>query len=83
MKKCFRISVLTLTALLFHFSSFAQCAMCRVTIENNVANGETNIAAGLNLGILYLLVMPYLLVMTVGYFWYRNSKKKKANLTIR
>lgn len=56
-------------------TSLAQCAMCRATLENNFSNGKAGIAAGINVGILYLLVMPYLAVMTLGYFWYRSSKK--------
>jgi hypothetical protein len=56
-------------------TSWAQCAMCRATLENNFSNGKAGIAAGINVGILYLLVMPYLAVMTLGYFWYRSSKK--------
>lgn len=52
----------------------AQCAMCRSTLENNYSNGNPGIAAGINTGILYLLVMPYLAVMVLGYFWYRSSK---------
>lgn len=83
MKKYTKILILTLIAFTFHLSSYAQCAMCRVTVENNVSNGDTSVAAGLNLGILYLLVMPYLMVMTIGFFWYRYTKKKKANITIR
>jgi hypothetical protein len=59
-------------------SSFAQCAMCRAGIENNVSNGETTIGAGLNMGILYLLTMPYLLAVVLGYLWYRNAKKRKG-----
>ncbi|UII29512.1 hypothetical protein LVD15_15935 [Fulvivirga maritima] len=54
--------------------SSAQCAMCRATVENNVSNGEIGIGAGLNFGILYLFVMPYILVSVVGYFWYKRSK---------
>lgn len=54
--------------------SWAQCAMCRATVENNLSNGDIGIGAGLNFGILYLFVMPYLAVAIVGYFWYRNSK---------
>lgn len=53
----------------------AQCAMCRTQLENNVSNGDPGIAAGINTGILYLLVMPYLSILIVGYFWYKNSKK--------
>lgn len=59
-------------------SSIAQCAMCRAGIENNVSNGETTIGAGLNMGILYLLAMPYLLAAVLGYLWYRNAKKRKG-----
>ena len=46
-----------------------QCAMCRATVENNVANGEIGIGAGLNFGILYLFVLPYLGIMVLGYLW--------------
>jgi hypothetical protein len=34
---------------------FAQCAMCRATVESNVSSGESSIGAGLNKGILFLL----------------------------
>ncbi|WP_373494836.1 hypothetical protein [Aquiflexum sp.] len=57
---------------------YAQCAMCRASIENNVSNGETSIGAGLNMGILYLFAMPYLIAAFIGYFWYRNAKKRKS-----
>jgi len=53
----------------------AQCAMCRSTLENNYSNGNPGIAAGINTGILYLLSMPYLAIMILGYLWYKNSKK--------
>lgn len=53
----------------------AQCAMCRTQLENNVSNGDPGIAAGINTGILYLLIMPYLSILVIGYFWYKNSKK--------
>lgn len=55
-------------------ASFAQCAMCRATVENNFSNGKPGIAAGLNVGILYLLSMPYLAAIVLGYLWYRSSK---------
>jgi hypothetical protein len=61
----------------------AQCAMCRATVENNVSNGETSVAAGLNLGIIYLFTMPYLIVAIIGVLWYRYSKKKKVKIAIR
>jgi len=58
--------------------SIAQCAMCRATVENNINTGETSVGAGLNYGILYLFMAPYLLAMIIGYLWYRNYKKQKA-----
>lgn len=59
---------------------FAQCAMCRTQLENNVSNGDPGIAAGINTGILYLLVMPYLAIITLGYFWYKSSRKNGGEL---
>lgn len=53
---------------------YSQCAMCRATIENNVSNGDIGIAASLNYGILYLFAMPYFVVGTVAYLWYKKSK---------
>lgn len=55
--------------------AWAQCAMCRTQLENNVSNGNPGIAAGINTGILYLLAMPYVAVLVIGYFWYKSSKR--------
>ncbi len=52
----------------------AQCAMCRATLENNVSNGQVGIAAGINFGILYLFIMPYLIVVVLGLLWYKKSR---------
>lgn len=60
--------------------AFGQCAMCRSTLENNFSNGTPGIAAGINVGILYLLSMPYLAVMVLGYLWYKTSKNAKKEL---
>lgn len=64
--------------MVFSANAYAQCAMCRASVENNVSNGEsTGIASGLNTGILYLFVMPYLLAMILGYFWFKKSRQQK------
>ena len=60
--------------------SFAQCAMCRTTLENNYSNGNPGIAAGINTGILYLLAIPYLAAMVLGYLWYKSSKNARKKL---
>ena len=55
--------------------SLAQCSMCRATVANNVSNGDQiGLAAGLNNGILYLFVAPYLLVGLIAFFWYKTAK---------
>lgn len=70
------VKILALGALiliLFVTDSSAQCAMCRTTIESTVSNGRSNIATGINTGILYLLAAPYLIVVAVAYLWWRGS----------
>jgi hypothetical protein len=61
--------------LLFSYSAEAQCAMCRAVIESE-ENGE--MAKGINNGIIYLMVFPYLLVGGIGYIIYRSRRKKRA-----
>lgn len=52
----------------------AQCPMCKITAETNLASGGTA-GKGLNKGILFLLSLPYLLIGTLGVFWWRNKRK--------
>lgn len=52
----------------------AQCPMCKMSAESNLAQGGTA-GKGLNKGILYMFIMPYLLVSTLGFLWYRNRKQ--------
>lgn len=54
----------------------AQCPMCRMSVESNLKNGGTD-GQGLNMGILYMLATPYLIVFGVGYFWWKNRKKEE------
>ncbi len=57
---------------------WAQCAMCRGSVESTMGNGRNNVGVGLNTGIMYLFFIPYLAVAIIGYLWYRNSKKLRA-----
>jgi uncharacterized protein YqgC (DUF456 family) len=68
--------VLVVVLVLFAaIDTFAQCAMCRATVGSNLSEGRNTIGTGLNIGILYLLVAPYLLV-GCGIFFYRRAAKK-------
>lgn len=64
-------------------NAYSQCAMCRATVESNVGTGskepESEVGSGLNTGILYLMVVPYVLIGTVGFLWYKSNQKKKKN----
>lgn len=74
---------LIISFLLVNIAASAQCAMCRSTLENNFSNGNPGIAAGINTGILYLLVLPYLAVLTLGYFWYKSSRNAQQEVSHR
>lgn len=63
------------------FAGWAQCAMCRATLENNLSNGKMGMAAGINTGILYLFFTPYLVIGALAYFWYRASKRARIQRT--
>jgi hypothetical protein len=78
MKK-FAIVFVGMLALLILSSAdlWAQCAMCRGSVESSMGNGRNNVGVGLNTGIVYLFVMPYLIIAVIGYLWYRNSKRNQ------
>jgi len=54
----------------------AQCAMCRAVLESD-ESGQA--AKGINNGIMYLMVFPYLLIAGVGYAIYRSRKNAKED----
>jgi len=60
--------------LLYSLGSQAQCAMCRASLESE---GNTMKAEAVNDGIVYLMIIPYILVGVVGVVVYRMYKKKQ------
>jgi len=54
----------------------AQCAMCRAALETEEGGVK---AEAVNDGILYLMVIPYLLVGILGFAIYRMYFKKKKS----
>lgn len=69
---------ITLIALffLYHAFVFSQCAMCKATLESDLAAGGSA-GKGINNGIMYLIAFPYLLLGVVGYFVYKHYKKTR------
>jgi len=55
---------------------WAQCAMCKATVNENVVTGKGK-GQGLNTGILYLMAFPYIIGGVIAYYYYKAYKKKK------
>ena len=68
--------IIIILLLLYVVDLQAQCAMCKSVVESNMENGDT-IGGGLNDGILYLMVMPYISLALIAFFWVRHNKKQK------
>ncbi len=73
-----KLALILLFFILNSSLSFAQCAMCRGSVETNMSTGRNVIGNGLNGGILYLFAFPYIIVGVIAFMWYRNSKKLHA-----
>lgn len=72
MKKWF---LLVVVFLLLPMAGEAQCAMCRAVTESS-HQGGSSVGDGLNLGIVYLMAFPYLLLGGVGYAIYHYRKSR-------
>ena len=67
---------LVISLILIADIGFAQCAMCRAVLESNADNSA---AEGINDGIVYLMIFPYLLMGGLGYYIYKTHQKQKKN----
>lgn len=65
--------LLLLLILFLSSDAFSQCAMCKAVIEN----GNESMAEGVNNGITYLMVFPYLLIGFLIYAVYRYKRGLK------
>ena len=53
--------------------------MCKTSVESDLANGGS-IAQKLNTGILYLMAVPYLILMLGAYFFFKKSIDTKIKV---
>ncbi len=72
-----RLTGLVIVFLLSTVDLLAQCAMCRGSVASSIGNGKNSVGFGLNTGIVYLFVIPYITVAVIIYLWYKNSKKER------
>jgi len=73
-KKATLVLTLILISVLFPDTISAQCGMCKAVLESSAESGS-KIAEGVNNGILYMMGVPYLLLMVVGFAWYKKFGK--------
>jgi hypothetical protein len=67
-------ATLILVFILQHTIVNAQCAMCRAVLESELGQ-ET--AKGVNNGIVYLMLIPYILIGGLAFFLYRYLQGSK------
>ena len=70
----FKLLFVLLILLIVALPAEAQCAMCRAVLESE-EGGQA--AKGINNGIVYLMIFPYLLIGGIGYAIYRSRKKAR------
>jgi hypothetical protein len=70
MRKLALLSLLLLSTTV----GFAQCSMCKAVAETADGGG---FGAGLNYGIVYLMIFPYLIIGGIAYKIYKNKKAYK------
>lgn len=71
----FKIAVVLFVSFLGSINTYAQCAMCRASLESS---GENQKAEAVNDGIVYLMAIPYLLMALIGVVIYKMYYGKKA-----
>jgi hypothetical protein len=73
MKVLTRLSLLLILLITESVRAAAQCAMCKATAESATENVGKGIGEGLNAGIVYLMLVPYVLLATVGLVFFRKK----------
>jgi len=69
--------------LLPQFDLQAQCAMCKAAAETSLKSNPKSMARSLNSGILYLMAVPYFMIVflfrkQIAQLWKRKFGKKPA-----
>ncbi len=71
-----KIKIITLLFILLSQTISSQCAMCKAVVEN----GDADMAEGINSGITFLMLFPYLFLAIGIIIYYRNKKRDAKKL---
>jgi LPXTG-motif cell wall-anchored protein len=64
--------ILVLAVLFLSLDLDAQCAMCKLNAKN-ASDADANVGQGINEGILYLMGIPYTLLLIGGLVFFRKK----------
>jgi heme/copper-type cytochrome/quinol oxidase subunit 2 len=80
MAKNIIFNIILIFLLLLSIDIFSQCATCKTALESDLNNSENSVAKGINNGILYLMAIPYILLITTVFIIYkfRRANKQEA-----
>ena len=73
-----KVALVFFVLTLFAVDVNAQCAMCGAVAESAQKNGS-QMAEGLNAGILYLMGIPYILIIGTGILLFRRLNRNKTS----
>jgi hypothetical protein len=73
MKISLKYFVFAFILILLNMSASAQCAMCKATAESATENVDKGIGEGLNAGIVYLMLIPYVLLAAAALVFFRKK----------
>mgnify|MGYP001054944024 FL=1 len=73
-----KLFFLTLILVFASIDASAQCSMCSAVVESNLKTGS-ELAEGLNAGILYLMGIPYALLIGMGIILFRRLNQNTAD----
>ncbi|MBA3971089.1 MAG: hypothetical protein H0X46_02920 [Bacteroidetes bacterium] len=77
LKKIISFCILAILLLVSNGQAVAQCAMCKTSVESDLNSGGS-IGRELNTGILYLMAIPYIILMIGGYFFFKKPIDAKV-----
>lgn len=80
-KKIFLFILSVCVFTLINLDANAQCAMCKASIESS--DKMKAYTEGINKGILYMAAVPYIMIGSIAYIWYRSYRKFKDNQKLK
>ncbi len=77
-----KLSALAVILIISVSNLFSQCVMCRAVAESDLKEG-TGFATGINEGIVYLMIFPYILIFLVAGFFFKKQIKEKIKTLLK